>query len=120
MALTLAVGFVVDDVVVVLENIVRHIEMGKTPMQAVLDGAKEIRFMIISMTISLTAVFIPLSFMTGIVGRLFHEFAVTISAANGGGGGRHRSAGQASGAAAGCRNSRASGDVSEQQHGKQQ
>ena len=81
MALTLAVGFVVDDAIVMLENIVRHIEMGKKPMQAALDGAKEIGFTIVSMTISLTAVFIPLLFMSGIVGRLFHEFAVTIAAA---------------------------------------
>ena len=81
MALTLAVGFVVDDAIVMLENIVRHIEMGKKPMQAALDGAKEIGFTILSMTISLTAVFIPLLFMSGIVGRLFHEFAVTIAAA---------------------------------------
>ena len=81
MALTLAVGFVVDDAIVMLENIVRHIEMGKPPMQAALDGAREIGFTIISMTISLTAVFIPLLFMGGIVGRLFHEFAVSIAAA---------------------------------------
>ncbi len=81
MALTLAVGFVVDDAIVMLENIVRHIEMGKTPAQAALDGSAEIGFTIISMTISLTAVFIPLLFMSGIVGRLFHEFAVTIAAA---------------------------------------
>ena len=81
MALTLAVGFVVDDAIVMLENIVRHIEMGKTPLQASLDGAKEIGFTILSMTVSLTAVFIPLLFMGGIVGRLFHEFAVTIAAA---------------------------------------
>ena len=81
MALTLAVGFVVDDAIVMLENIVRHIEMGKTPLQAALDGASEIGFTIISMTVSLTAVFIPLLFMSGIVGRLFHEFAVTIAAA---------------------------------------
>jgi len=81
MALTLAVGFVVDDAIVMLENIVRHMEMGKKPMQAALDGAKEIGFTILSMTISLTAVFIPLLFMSGIVGRLFHEFAVTIAAA---------------------------------------
>ena len=81
MALTLAVGFVVDDAIVMLENIVRHIEMGKTPTQAALDGSAEIGFTIMSMTISLTAVFIPLLFMSGIVGRLFHEFAVTIAAA---------------------------------------
>ncbi|MFN8579508.1 MAG: efflux RND transporter permease subunit [Gemmatimonadaceae bacterium] len=81
MALTLAVGFVVDDAIVMLENIVRHVEMGKKPMQAAFDGAKEIGFTILSMTLSLTAVFIPLLFMGGIVGRLFHEFAVTIGVA---------------------------------------
>ncbi|HEY8312391.1 MAG TPA: efflux RND transporter permease subunit, partial [Gemmatimonadaceae bacterium] len=81
MALTLAVGFVVDDAIVMLENIVRHMEMGKTPMQAAFDGSTEIGFTIMSMTLSLTAVFIPLLFMGGIVGRLFHEFAVTIGAA---------------------------------------
>ena len=81
MALTLAVGFVVDDAIVMLENIVRHMEMGKTPMQAAFDGSAEIGFTIMSMTLSLTAVFIPLLFMGGIVGRLFHEFAVTIGAA---------------------------------------
>ncbi len=80
MALTLAVGFVVDDAIVMLENIVRHMEMGKPPMQAAFDGASEIGFTIMSMTLSLTAVFIPLLFMGGVVGRLFHEFAVTISA----------------------------------------
>ncbi|MEO5902825.1 MAG: efflux RND transporter permease subunit [Gemmatimonadaceae bacterium] len=81
MALTLAVGFVVDDAIVMLENIVRHMEMGKTPLQAALDGAAEVGFTILAMTISLTAVFIPLLFMGGIVGRLFHEFAVTIGTA---------------------------------------
>ncbi|AGW12305.1 efflux RND transporter permease subunit [Megalodesulfovibrio gigas] len=81
MALTLAVGFVVDDAIVMLENIVRHVEMGKTPLQAALDGSKEISFTIISMTISLAAVFIPVLFMGGIVGRLFHEFSVVIAAA---------------------------------------
>ncbi len=81
MALTLAVGFVVDDAIVMLENIVRHMEMGKPPMQAALDGSAEIGFTIVSMTLSLTAVFIPLLFMGGVVGRLFHEFAVTIGAA---------------------------------------
>jgi len=81
MALTLAVGFVVDDAIVMLENIVRHMEMGKTPLQAAFDGSAEIGFTILSMTLSLTAVFIPLLFMGGIVGRLFHEFAVTIGAA---------------------------------------
>jgi HAE1 family hydrophobic/amphiphilic exporter-1 len=81
MALTLSVGFVVDDAIVMLENIVRHQEMGKTVRAAVMDGSKEIAFTIISMTISLAAVFIPVLFMDGVVGRLFHEFAVTISAA---------------------------------------
>lgn len=81
MALTLAVGFVVDDAIVMLENIVRHMEMGKSPMQAAFDGSAEIGFTIMSMTLSLTAVFIPLLFMGGVVGRLFHEFAVTIGAA---------------------------------------
>ena len=79
MALTLAVGFVVDDAVVMLENIVRHMEMGESRMQAALNGSKEIGFTILSMTISLVAVFIPLIFMGGILGRLFSEFAVTIS-----------------------------------------
>ncbi|MES2180099.1 MAG: efflux RND transporter permease subunit [Gemmatimonadota bacterium] len=81
MALTLAVGFVVDDAIVMLENIVRHLEMGKTRMQAALDGASEIGFTIISMTLSLAAVFIPILFMGGIIGKLFHEFAVTIGVA---------------------------------------
>jgi HAE1 family hydrophobic/amphiphilic exporter-1 len=81
MALTLSVGFVVDDAIVMLENIVRHMEMGKPRMQAALDGSKEISFTIISMTVSLAAVFIPILFMGGIVGRLMHEFAVTIGAA---------------------------------------
>jgi len=81
MALTLAVGFVVDDAIVMLENIVRHMEQGKRPMEAALDGAREIGFTILSMTLSLTAVFIPLLLMGGILGRLFHEFAVTIGVA---------------------------------------
>jgi HAE1 family hydrophobic/amphiphilic exporter-1 len=81
MALTLSVGFVVDDAIVMLENIVRHMEMGKTRLQASLDGSKEIAFTIISMTLSLAAVFIPVLFMGGVVGRLMHEFAVTIAAA---------------------------------------
>src|SRR5674476_1042718 len=81
MALTLAVGFVVDDAIVMLENIIRHIEMGKPPFQAALDGAEEVSFTILSMTLSLAAVFIPLIFMGGIIGRLFREFAVTICAA---------------------------------------
>jgi hydrophobic/amphiphilic exporter-1 (mainly G- bacteria), HAE1 family len=81
MALTLSVGFVVDDAIVVLENIVRHMEMGKPRMLAALEGAREIGFTVVSMTLSLTAVFIPVMFMSGILGRLFHEFAVTIMAA---------------------------------------
>ena len=78
MALTLAVGFVVDDAIVMLENIVRHLEMGKTRLQAALDGAAEVEFTILSMTFSLAAVFIPILFMGGLIGKLFHEFAVTI------------------------------------------
>ncbi len=81
MALTLAVGFVVDDAIVMLENIVRHMEMGKDPMTAAFDGAREVGFTILSMTLSLTAVFIPILFLGGIIGRLFHEFAVTIAVA---------------------------------------
>jgi HAE1 family hydrophobic/amphiphilic exporter-1 len=81
MALTLSVGFVVDDAIVMLENIVRHMEMGKRPMEAALEGSREIGFTILSMTISLAAVFLPVLFMGGLVGRLLHEFAVTISAA---------------------------------------
>ncbi|HMH65716.1 MAG TPA: efflux RND transporter permease subunit, partial [Rhizomicrobium sp.] len=78
MALTLSVGFVVDDAIVMLENIVRHIEMGEKPYDAAMKGSAEIGFTILSMTISLAAVFIPIVFMGGIVGRLLHEFAVTI------------------------------------------
>ncbi|MGH6888908.1 MAG: efflux RND transporter permease subunit [Rhizomicrobium sp.] len=78
LALTLSVGFVVDDAIVMLENIVRHIEMGERPFEAALNGSREIAFTILSMTLSLAAVFIPLVFMGGIVGRLLHEFAVTI------------------------------------------
>jgi HAE1 family hydrophobic/amphiphilic exporter-1 len=81
MALTLSVGFVVDDAIVILENIVRHMEMGAPRMQAAFEGAREIGFTILSMTLSLAAVFIPVLFMSGIMGRLFHEFAVTISVA---------------------------------------
>ena len=81
MALTLSVGFVVDDAIVMLENIVRHVEMGKPPLLAAQDGAREIGFTILSMTLSLTAVFIPVLFMGGVVGRLFKEFAVTICVA---------------------------------------
>ena len=81
MALTLSVGFVVDDAIVMLENIVRHMEMGKGRLEAAFDGSKEIGFTILSMTLSLCAVFIPLLFMGGIMGRLLHEFAVTIAVA---------------------------------------
>jgi hydrophobic/amphiphilic exporter-1 (mainly G- bacteria), HAE1 family len=78
MSLTLCVGFVVDDAIVMLENIVRHMENGEPPMQAALNGSKEIGFTIVSMTLSLSAVFIPVLFMSGLLGRLLHEFAVTI------------------------------------------
>jgi len=81
MALTLAVGFVVDDAVVMLENIYRHLEMGKSPYSAAVEGSKEVGFTIVSMTLSLAAVFIPLLFMGGIMGRLFREFGVTIMVA---------------------------------------
>jgi HAE1 family hydrophobic/amphiphilic exporter-1 len=81
MALTLAVGFIVDDAIVMLENIVRHMEDGKGRMEAALEGAREIGFTIVSMTASLAAVFLPVLFMGGIVGRLLHEFAVVIGAA---------------------------------------
>ncbi|MEX2043895.1 MAG: efflux RND transporter permease subunit [Opitutus sp.] len=81
LALTLAVGFVVDDAIVMLENIVRHIEKGERPMIAAFKGSREIGFTILSMTLSLVAVFIPVLFMGGVLGRLLHEFAVSISAA---------------------------------------
>ncbi|HXI44075.1 MAG TPA: efflux RND transporter permease subunit [Bryobacteraceae bacterium] len=81
MALILCIGFVVDDAIVMLENVVRHIERGERPMQAAFNGSKEIGFTIVSMTISLAAVFIPVLFMGGILGRLFREFAVTICVA---------------------------------------
>src|SRR5208337_836449 len=81
MALTISTGFVVDDAIVMIENIVRFIEKGEAPMAAALKGAKQIGFTIISLSFSLIAVFIPLIFMTGIVGRLFREFAITLSAA---------------------------------------
>jgi len=81
MALTLSVGFLVDDAIVMLENIVRHIESGERPFQAALAGAREIGFTILSMTLSLAAVFIPVLFMGGIIGRLLHEFSVTIVSA---------------------------------------
>ena len=81
MALTVSTGFVVDDAIVVIENIVRFIENGESPLQAALKGAREIGFTVISISLSLIAVFIPLLFMGGLIGRLFHEFAVTLSAA---------------------------------------
>ena len=79
MALILSIGFVVDDAIVMLENIVRHMEHGETPLEAALKGSKEIGFTILTMTTSLAAVFIPILFMSGILGRLFREFAVTIT-----------------------------------------
>jgi len=81
MALTLSVGFVVDDAIVMLENIVRHMEMGEKPLEAAFNGSREIGFTIVSMTLSLVAVFVPVLFMGGIVGRLLREFAVTIGVA---------------------------------------
>ena len=81
MALTVSVGFVVDDAIVVIENIVRYIEQGFSPMEAALKGAKQIGFTVLSISISLVAVFIPLLFMGGIIGRQFHEFSVTLSVA---------------------------------------
>ena len=81
MALTIAVGFVVDDAIVVVENIFRHLEAGTTPLQSAIKGAREIGFTVLSISISLIAVFIPLLLMGGIVGRLFHEFAITVTAA---------------------------------------
>jgi len=81
MALTVSTGFVVDDAIVVIENIVRFIENGESPLQAALTGARQIGFTVISISLSLIAVFIPLLFMGGLIGRLFHEFAITLSAA---------------------------------------
>ena len=81
MALILSVGFIVDDAIVMLENIVRHIEHGEEPLEAALKGSREIGFTILSMTVSLAAVFIPILFMAGVLGRLFREFAVTIMTA---------------------------------------
>jgi multidrug efflux pump len=83
MALTIATGFVVDDAIVVLENVSRHIERGMAPMKAALQGAQEVAFTVVSMSVSLVAVFIPILFMGGIIGRLFREFAVTLSVAIG-------------------------------------
>ena len=81
MALILSIGFVVDDAIVMLENAVRHMEAGESPLEAALKGSKEIGFTIVTMTVSLAAVFIPILFMGGILGRLFREFAVTITTA---------------------------------------
>src|SRR5205085_3301818 len=81
MAITISVGFVVDDAIVVIENVYRFIEKGDTSMAAALKGAKQIGFTVVSMSTSLVAVFIPLLFMGGLIGRLFHEFAVTLSLA---------------------------------------
>jgi len=81
MALTIGTGFVVDDAIVMIENIVRNMEAGKKPLRAALDGAREIGFTVVSLTVSLIAVFIPLLFMTGLVGRMFREFAITLSIA---------------------------------------
>src|SRR5204862_6129416 len=81
MALTIATGFVVDDAIVVIENITRHLEQGAPPKEAALQGAKEIGFTVISISVSLIAVFIPILLMSGVVGRLFREFAVTLSVA---------------------------------------
>jgi hydrophobe/amphiphile efflux-1 (HAE1) family protein len=79
MGITLSVGFVVDDAIVMIENIVRHLEMGKSKLQAAIDGACEVGFTIITMTVSLVAVFVPILFLNGVLGRLLREFAVTIS-----------------------------------------
>jgi len=81
MALTIGTGFVVDDAIVMIENVVRHLEKGEKPLKAALDGAREIGFTVISLTLSLIAVFIPLLFMTGLVGRMFREFALTLTIA---------------------------------------
>ncbi|WP_036830711.1 efflux RND transporter permease subunit, partial [Phycicoccus jejuensis] len=81
MGLSIAVGFVVDDAIVMIENISRHIEEGLSPMQAALKGAGEIGFTIISISVSLIAVFIPLLLMGGVIGRMFQEFAVTVCVA---------------------------------------
>ena len=81
MALVISIGFVVDDAIVVIENVVRHLDMGKSRLQAALDGAREIGFTIVSITASLVAVFLPLLFMGGFMGMMLHSFAVTIAAA---------------------------------------
>ena len=81
MALTIATGFVVDDAIVVLENVARHMEAGMAPRQAAMLGASEVSFTVVSMSVSLVAVFIPILFMGGMVGRLFREFAMVLSIA---------------------------------------
>src|SRR5206468_8312403 len=81
MAITISVGFVVDDAIVVIENVYRFIEKGDTSLEAAIDGARQIGFTVISISTSLVAVFIPLLFMGGLIGRLFHEFDVTLSLA---------------------------------------
>jgi multidrug efflux pump subunit AcrB len=81
MALTVSIGFIIDDAIVMVENIIRHIETGMNPKEAALKGASEIGFTILSMTLSLVEVFIPLLLMSGLIGRLFREFAVTASVA---------------------------------------
>src|SRR5678815_5766972 len=81
MALTISTGFVVDDAIVMIENIARHIEEGKPPYEAAMEGSKQIGFTILSLTVSPVAVLIPLLFMGGVIGRLFREFAVTLSTA---------------------------------------
>ncbi|TDM67676.1 hypothetical protein CEF00_13625, partial [Lactobacillus crispatus] len=81
MALTVATGFVVDDAIVVLENITRHLDAGRSRMEATLQGAREVGFTVLSMTVSLVAVFVPILLMGGLVGRLFREFAMTITIA---------------------------------------
>ena len=81
MALTIASGFVVDDAIVMIENIARYVEAGETPLAAALKGARQIGFTVVSLTVSLIAVFIPLLLMGGVVGRLFREFAITLSMA---------------------------------------
>jgi HAE1 family hydrophobic/amphiphilic exporter-1 len=81
MALSLCVGLLIDDAIVVRENIVRHVQMGKTPYQASLDGTQEIGLAVLATTFSIVAVFLPIGFMGGIIGKFFHEFGVTIVAA---------------------------------------
>src|SRR5947207_7598124 len=83
MALTISTGFVVDDAIVMIENIARYIEAGEAPFEAALKGARQIGFTIVSLTVSLIAVLIPLLFMEGLIGRLFREFAVTLAIAIG-------------------------------------